>query len=197
MDQTLELSNDPAGIDTLFDKVEQILQEQQVHIGSMKVDGEFVYEDYKDYLLERIPGVKDIEIETLTLQQYFHEVMLSANQYLDRLIPGLTHLSGEFYKNSGTEAWNGLNDVIEGLLWVSQMVHFGTGDKLEGIDGAEFEKASEQLNQKVKDLLGAVESEDTTLIGDLLQYEVLESLKELKAHIQKTIDNEVVRHDVN
>lgn len=198
LEHSWECENDRSQLGALFRKIEHLLEENAVHIGKMVVDGREIFEEYREYIENRVDAVKLIEIETVTLQQYADELILEIRNYLNRALPEIPSLTTEFYQGGSKEAWSRLNELLEGLQYVLQYMNIVYEQRQIQYDNLEiFGAGSQMISSSVSELMEAVQEQNTTMIADILLYEILEGLSTFKEEMQNTIDNEVVPHDLN
>lgn len=97
------------------------------------------------------------------------EILITARNYMERLIPGIDTISEKFI-NGENEAMKDLLDGIEGIQYVAKVL------TLIEIDV----NIIESLNSYLNEIISAIENEDYILVGDLIKYEVIPVLSEVK-----------------
>lgn len=97
------------------------------------------------------------------------EILITARNYMERLIPGIDNISEKFI-NDENEAMKDLLDGIEGIQYVAKVL------TLIEIDV----NIIESLNSYLNEIISAIENEDYILVGDLIKYEVIPVLSEVK-----------------
>ena len=106
------------------------------------------------------------------------EILITAKNYMERLIPGIDNISEKFI-NGEKEAMEDLLDVVEGIQYISKVL------KLIEIK----ENIIEFLNSYLNEIINAIENEDYILIGDLMKYELIPVLLEVKSIIGLEVNN--------
>jgi hypothetical protein len=197
MEDVWEYSNDLLGIDHLFNKVDDLLDDSEYHISYIVVDGMEVYEDFKDYLSEHIGSVMNVQVIVQTIQEMSDNLLISTESYLENALPEVEELYKQFYQGPTQDSWNKLVLLFEGLQWLFHLTELIEKNRP---DLEDWEQCVNHI-QKLKDSLGGMEeamkSNDTIFIGDNLFYETLSSLKGFQANVKRIIDHKVVRPDVN
>jgi hypothetical protein len=197
--QEIEINNEQSDIDSLFNRINETLEKSGLYLSHMNIDGIEVYNDYYEYILGKLDGIKSITIEMITLRQWVDNMLLSMKDYVDRIVPETSRLSEQFYQNLNT-AWGEFVQLMEGLQWITStlnVIDSLSKEKLYYTNWNDFLQLFSSIQQELKDLEDAVQNKDTVLIGDILQYEVKPLLENLQKTVNNTIDNEVKRHDLN
>lgn len=196
-DKTYTYSNDEAGINEMFSIIMEKVAETDLHISHLEIDGEEVYENHGEYILERLNSVENVEVIVKTTKELINETLLSTESYLDRAIPEIQILVDEFYQNPTEESWHKLGQLLEGVQWIAQMVL--TIDQFEEklANWDEYLTCIATLQNELPNLMEAMEHRDALLIADIIQYEVLPVIESLQNTITETIDNEGERSDIS
>jgi hypothetical protein len=197
--QELEINNEQSDVDSLFNQINATLEKSGLYLSHMSIDGIEVYDDYYEYILDKLDEVKIIHIEMITLRTWIDNMMVSMKDYVDRIVPETSILSDQFYQNR-TTAWEDFVKLMEGLQWITSTLNVIDSLSKEQSYYAnwnDFLQLFTSIQQELKDLEDAVHNKDTVLIGDILEYEVKPLLENLQKSINNTIGNGVKRHDLN
>lgn len=200
LDQSIEYTNELTSIDECFEKINHLLSDSNYVLSHLEIDGVEVYEDHHDYLATHITSVNNIIVKVTTFKQILQEIVLDLDSYLDRVIPETKQLADDFYKSPDKSAWERLTQLLEGLQWIMQAIqpiYTLKDNNLPFSNSLVYEAISMELTEQFTELERALVNADLVLVGDLLKYEVMERLDKLKSELQTTIDNEVIRHDLN
>lgn len=200
LDQTIYYPNEIGSIEECINKISQVLELSQFVFSHLEIDGVEVYEDFQDYLIARVTDILVIKVRVRTYKQLLNETVLSLEQYLIRMIPETLELANQFYQGPVQESWSKLEQVLEGLQWVLQAIYpiyTLRGNELPYKNSLEYSVISTNLSEKFHELEISLSRSDLVLTGDLLKYEIVEQLSQLNTIIQTTIENEVVRNDLN
>lgn len=177
--QTEEFENSASAIETLLTRIQQILDQENLELSHLVIDGIPVYQDYENYLNEKIETITEIVAETLKLKPLIEETLDSAFAYITKATALLKPLADTYYQSPGPEAWNRLADLFEGVGWL-----LDTMNRIDQIDQLnqylpnydiwnEYVQAMKVLSQQIPELEQAMINKDHVLIGDLLLYEIL------------------------
>jgi hypothetical protein len=189
LEQVIEYSNELDSIDAMFGEIEQTLDDSIFVLSHLNIDGEEVFEDYYDYIRERLTGIQVITTILITKEQLVHERIVMMFDYLSESIPHIKPLADRYYLANDEEVWKGLQWIDVTLLTIDNL---GIADYAEKMSGKR-----EQMGEIVGQMDSAVMNKDKTYIGDLLQYEVIPFLQSVKEIASQIIDSEVVRDDLN
>lgn len=138
-----------------------------------------------------------VDNNTKPLKELLDQMMISANQYLDRALPEIKNLAESFYQSPSDETWKSLLQLLEGIQWLFKFMNSVVQGKDFYENWAKFEEISTKLQDQLYHLEEAVQSRDVTMIGDILLFEVVLILETAKGEILYTIDKEDIRHDLN
>jgi hypothetical protein len=198
--ETIQYSNEASSIEPCFSQINQLLNGNDYVLSHLEIDGVDVYENHLDYISDRILNIQVIVVIVNTFKQTLDESIINLEAYLTRAIPVTIALADEFYKGSDKESWNKLGQLFEGLQWVMQAlepVYTMRNNELVYKNSLQYSVLSSELTDQILELEKALSHSDMVLVADLIKYEILDILQRLRAEIQITIDNEVVRHDLN
>ena len=106
------------------------------------------------------------------------EILITAKNYMERLIHGINSLSERFI-NGEKDVMKDLLDVVEGIQYISKVL----------ILIEIKENIIESLNSYLNEIINAIENEDYMLIGDLMKYELIPVLLEVKSRIGLEVNN--------
>ncbi len=196
-DQIVELENKKDSAEEVVRLIDEFADKQNLLFSHMVIDDQEIYEDPFDYVIERWREIHSIEIVFRTPKEYAGEVLLSISDYLSRAVPGMRFLVDACYKGLNEESWGNLAEFLEGLQWIHLVL---SGIKQERFPVGQTEPyilLYDRLEHMLPQLASAVERSDSILIGDLLNYEIVPFMESIQAEVQKTIDNEVPRNDIN
>lgn len=179
-----ELSENP--VEKILSIIEHEAKEQALVFTGIKVDGEEVYDQIEEVLLNNINEIQVIESILVTEEQLYFETVSSLLAYVKRSLIELPILADEMYETSVSAAsWGKLVDFIEGLQWIQTTAVYY--EKYQST--LDFSKELENLNL-------AVLQKDNILIGDIIQYEIIPRYQEIENVLAKVI-NEGEIHDKN
>ena len=156
-------------------------------ISELRINGERV-DPIEEAALKAIPGA-DTKVEitlTRTDERSLADTLGEADAYLQKLETGFEEVSNKIRNESNAEAYKMLGEGINGLMTILDLFDYLQGRA--GIDeelGQEFKTFIGELNEKSQELNDAQESQDPTLIADILEYEFVESIQELRTYLTR------------
>lgn len=110
------------------------------------------------------------------------EVLKTASEYIEKLKEAILTVSKHL---QGSQYQNGLNmipSIADGLNWLTAVIE-NTGDVLKS------EISINEINDKLNEIVEALESQDNILVGDLFEYELLPILENAEKVINDSIAN--------
>lgn len=202
-DQTLEVENSKDVIDKILNEIDTIIVNSSKILSHMIIDGLEVYENYYDYFLDNIRVIEKVEIVALTYKELVDDILASTLSYLERTPDIIESLADKFYKNSDTDAWNDLNDLLGGISWiVNTSSSIDQDERLKDIvsryeDWNLYVKELFSLQKILPDFENALSSGDNVTIADILSYEIIAIFKEMAGRLSSLVSVEANLYDLN
>lgn len=197
LEETIQFDNHAQVIEPLFQMINDRLANSEYHFSHLLVDGIEVYDDFAEYIEEHIGQIKTIEVIVKTVKQLTHDILISAETYVQRATPEINHLIDELYQGPTEQTWLKFQQFLEGIEWINQMLVSIDQSTYHPHNWEEFLPVMATLQMELKNLEESMQSGDYILIADIIQYEFLEQLNKLNQVIKTTIDHEVIRDDTN
>lgn len=180
--QVRKYENTASAVAELVTDINQTITETDLVFSHLQIDGVDVYENHYEYLLEKVGTLQDIHVILKTKSEVAAELQGSMNDYLKRALPIIEQLSEQFYQGATAEAWNEFTNLIDGLQWIMSAL-----DMLRQHADEEaanyYKEVHSKLSSILEELMEATEAQDTVTIADMIQYEIAESLTELKQNV--------------
>lgn len=98
------------------------------------------------------------------------EILLSAYEYIPKLYKGIQTVVSQYRESKIIEANEMIVAITEGLQWLTEAIGLTRDAQKEAINVFE-------INDSIAEIIEALENEDTVLLADLLEYELLEKLQ--------------------
>ena len=114
--------------------------------------------------------MKNEKIETLRI----------ADEYLDNLKIGITNIVNLIQEGNEIVGMKKIIPVFDGMGYISNAVTLTKDIQKEKIE-------LEDLNNQLNEMIEAFENEDYILLGDLLNYELLPVIEEMKNKVSLSI----------
>lgn len=93
-----EFQNKESEITKIFDYINQIINKKNIFLKSMEIDGVEIYDDFYEYLLDKMESINKVEVKTQTLNQLIDDVVYDSWEYIVKAIPLIKRLSASFKK---------------------------------------------------------------------------------------------------
>lgn len=186
--QEYTFENNEKGTNDLIEMVNETLNTENLFFSHLVIDGQEVYTEHADYILEHIEEVMKIKLEVSTVNEFVANLLVSLNEYTKRGIPEVEKVIGEFYQNPTEDSWETLKLLLEGIGWIYQTIKSidSTKHTIAGWD--EFLKSIATFDVELPNLLEAMENRDATLIADIIQYEILPQFRIINAETENNFE---------
>lgn len=167
----LIFAGEGASSPALANNVDQILNERQLVLTGLKLDGLEVSQEELPVLLGQNGG-EMLELSACTPVQLVREALEEAGTYLPRLVRGLRQAAASFLSGREGEGIPLFLQAIDGLRWFQYLAEglFNFGRLVSPPSGLAGQL--EDYRARLSELLAAWENKDYLLIGDLLDYEI-------------------------
>ena len=197
LDNTIQLNNEVSSIE-IMNIINENLRVRDLILDRMIVDGRIVQEDFEEYLSDQIRDLKIVEVHTIPWKEWMDDALIMALQYIERAVLGVQKLSDDFYRGNTEDIWQKLEQLLEGIQWLAELI---SNLEQKGVQYYPSWNTSISLTFSLRGLLDNLEEGMTTSnlvsVADVLAYEVKPLLETLTQDIQRTVDAEVKRYDLN
>ena len=134
--------------------------------------------------------MKSLEIETATLAEILERNILNAQNYLQKLLPGIEKTAEIFRSGNEQEANQLFLQIIDGMDWFSQVMEIVIQVKQFEPDrpiysGKSLQDQKNQFADLTRQMLEANKNKDWVLLADLLEYELLPYYQEWNDFLPK------------
>lgn len=110
------------------------------------------------------------------------EALITANEYLNNLEGGIHQVVEAFQQEDENKGCSLIPLVADGINWIVDVINLSRDIQKEDIDVS-------QINEKLEEVVEAIENEDYILVGDLFEYEVLPIIEEVHKKIRDIVAN--------
>lgn len=104
--------------------------------------------------------------------------MEDINQVVESLIVQINEISDKFYQQSDKKRFHQFQDILSGLLTLTDCL-----EQLKQSTGKVYIEQDHYI-EILTNAMNALEGQDETLLADILQYDLLEILMELKGNLE-------------
>lgn len=141
------------------------------------VNGKELPIDSKITLKTPADQIQTLEIEIAPLGQIVNRNLANAQDYLQKLVPGVARAADLFRLGNEQEANQYFLNIIDGMGWFSQVVltisqAIGLDYESDLFEGRSLQDRFEHLTDLTKQLLEANKNKDWVLVADLMEYEI-------------------------
>lgn len=198
-----EFKNKESEIPKIFDYINQIINEKNIFLKSMEIDGIEIYDNFYEYFLDKMESINIIEIKIQTLNQLIDDVIYDSGEYIVKAIPLIERLSVSFKKNPTEKSWQELGNLFSGIEWILET--YRNIDQYKNLSELvsnyyiwnEYVVELEKLKQSLPDFFEAINNKDTILIGDILEYEINPLFESISEKLDKLAKKDVNNQNAN
>ncbi|GAA5415662.1 hypothetical protein Pryu01_00693 [Paraliobacillus ryukyuensis] len=196
-EKVINLQNQLTSVSEIFMHIKNHLDETEKKFSHMEFDGEEIYEDFEEVIIERLSNLEVLEVVFVTLNELLNDLYHTGESYLKRALPEIRKTFDLFYQGSTEMAWTNMEQILIALNWVNQLV-----DSIDKLDHKpsnweEYVVAITTIRNELPQLEDGIKAKDSTLIADILNYEIVPGLEALKQALTKSIDLEGERKNAN
>lgn len=189
---TTEVNQDEQLFNTIIEKVNEAMTEEEKVFSHLIIDGTEVFEDHEAYIQQHLGEMMEIHIITRTKQEIIDDILQSIHSYLERAIPAIDELVNESFTGFTDESWLGIAQLTEGMEWMLQFIEALREADEHPTNWQEINESFTHCEEQFKVLLQAVEENDTMHITDVLSYEIVPAYEDLKYQVKAAIEDESV-----
>ncbi|BDB02558.1 hypothetical protein [Clostridium botulinum] len=110
------------------------------------------------------------------------EALRTASEYILNLKNGIKTASENFQSGNEEEGSNLVSLIADGINWVTQVLELTKDVHKEEVN-------FDELNNKLEEIVEAIEFRDFILVGDLFQYEILPEVENMEEIINNSLLN--------
>ncbi|WP_446897215.1 hypothetical protein ACSVC9_09300 [Clostridium sp. LBM24168] len=110
------------------------------------------------------------------------QLLKTASDYIINLKSGIAKAADCFQTGDDQKGFSLVTSISEGLNWLTQALEASK-------DALKREISINELNEKLEEIVEAMENQDTILVGDLLQYELIPVVENIEESVNESILN--------
>lgn len=177
-----------SGMKKMFARIDEAMRDFGVYYSHLVVDGEAIYENPRGYVEQGLDYINEIEVMFFTAEQYLQQVMGIVNDYLLKALPAMKGVADEFYGRPDDDSWERFSITIEGLQKLVEIINSVISDPVFSSKIGDFSYIGEKIGTELIKLKEAAEWGDMTLVGDIVNYEIVPFVESLHKAVSKLID---------
>ena len=185
----------PAGLDELFSRIDDAMNEFQVYFSHLKVDGEDLSDSSRENLTAQMDKIQDVEVIFQTAEQYLMQVVRIMEHFIEQSVPVMKLVANDFYGHYDNDTWERFNLIVTIFTEIVQTIRglVSNSDFRGKVDI--FGKLGEDIVKELTALNEAIVGNDMILAADLLLYELKPFVENLHTALQELSRSE--RHDIH
>ncbi len=151
--------------------------EQPLLIAHLKLNGRDMLPDSEETRGVLVSEIQTLEIETSTLSESILRNIDNAEEYLNKLLPGIERAAELFRSENELEANKFFIKIVDGIDWLSQVFQIviaaqNRRPETYEINGTTIKARQDKLKELIQQMATANENQDWVLLADLLEYEI-------------------------
>ncbi|MCG7344361.1 hypothetical protein MHZ92_09460 [Sporosarcina sp. ACRSL] len=160
-------------------------------------DGEEVYDEHEEYLESNLDEIKELEVVIKTEKEFMNDVLLSAEEYLQRAIPDVCALANDFNRVPTNDTWERFDMLLGGVEWLNDMLKVVSTSKERPSNWETYHKLTSNMQAELSKLGKAIEKKKNNQISAIIKSGLLPIFERLEKEFGETIDLEFVRRNLN
>lgn len=160
-------------------------------------DGTEVYDEHEEFLEQKLESIEELHVVIKTEKEFMNDVLLSAEEYLQRAVPELRTLADDFNRVPTADTWDRFELLIGGADWLNDMLKVVNNSQERPSDWKTFQKLTSTLQAEVSKLGKALEKKKNREISSILKNGFLPVFEQLEKAFGETIDSEFIRKNLN
>lgn len=194
-EQHIEYKEKPAA-DEVIERINESLTEG-FYFSHFISDGVEVYDEHEEFLESNLDEIKELQVIIKTEKEFMNDVLLSAEEYLQRAIPETSALADEFSRVPTRDTWDRFDMLLGGMEWLNDMLKVVCKSDERPSNWETYHKLTSNMQAEVSKLGKAVEKKKNGQISTIVKGGLLPIFEKLEKEFGETIDTEFVRKNLN
>ncbi|NQX61925.1 hypothetical protein [Paenibacillus qinlingensis] len=186
------LSNSAESVEDVFSQVNGLIEDENLYIERVFVDGVEIHEDIRGYLLLRLSEIKKVEFIFISRRGHMMQRLIDTVNYLSSALPEVEALSSQIYNKMTDKTWSKISHLFEGIQFILKVYEAFTEMDNLNVYRQEYEVHLQVLIKEIRNIEIALSNSDYTLLADLIKYEIFPALTQLKDISLKIVEVEGV-----
>ncbi|MCM3711664.1 hypothetical protein [Sporosarcina luteola] len=194
-EQQIEYTEMPS-VDEVIERINDSVTEGH-YFSHFIADGQEVYDEHEEYLEHKLDTIEELEVVIKTEKEFMNDVILSAEEYLQRAIPEARTLADDFGRVPTNETWDRFDMLVGGMEWLNDMLKLVSNSTERPSDWKTYHQLMSHMQAEVSKLGKAVEKRKKGEISTIIKNGLLPVFEQMEKEFGTTIDSEFVRKDLN
>ncbi|MGD6940730.1 hypothetical protein ACQCT6_01665 [Cytobacillus gottheilii] len=188
MNMEFTFENSEIGTTKLIEKINELIVDSDQFFSHLNIDGIEIYSEHIDYILDNIAEIKEITLKLSTVEEFVSNLLVSLYDYTNGGIPEIKKMVEELYQDPTDQTWETLTLLLEGIGWIYQTVKSIDGIEHNIVGWEEVLKSIATFDTELPNLMEAMENKDSTLIADIILYEILPQFEIINAETERNFE---------
>lgn len=194
-EQHIEYNETPS-VDEVIERINESVLEGY-YFSHFIFNGTEVYDEHEEYLESNLDGITELEVVIKTEKEFMNDVLLSAEEYLQRAIPDVSTLATNFNRVPTSETWDRFEMLLGGVEWLNDMLKVVCNSSERPSNWQMYQQLTSNMQAELSKLGKAVEKKKNVQISTIIKNGLLPIFERLEKKFGETIDSEFVRKNLN
>lgn len=194
-EQYIEYKEKPS-VDDVIERINESVEEGH-YFSHFVADGNEVYDEHEEFLESNLDEIKELEVVIKTEKEFMNDVLLSAEEYLQRSIPEVSKLAKDFSRVPTGDTWDRFEMLLGGVEWLNDMLKFVCNSKERPSNWKMYQQMTSNMQAELSKIGKAVEKMKSVQISTIIKNGLLPIFERLEKEFGETIDSEFVRRNLN
>jgi len=177
-----------SGLDEMFRRIEETLQEFGVYFSHLLYDGQDVPDvEPRTYCEDNLDRINDIDVCFLTAEQLIQQVMQVMDDYIKNALPTLKVVADDLYGHPDDETWHHFDANIQGMASMLQLINSVVGMKEVSLQTDRFAELGSSIAIHLENLQNAAKLNDYTMMADIMHFELIPFLENLHTAVADVV----------
>ncbi len=168
----------------IINGIKNFVQSEGRVVSEVFIDGENI----ESIEMINFENIKKIDFFTLTPRNIMLETLQELNLYIDKLSGGIKSIIEHLASDEEREAMEIILQAINGLEWVHDVIHAVGSITNLADENKEFFDIFSRYKKNLETVVESLENKDMIMLSDVLEYEVLENIEDIKSILPMIYD---------
>ncbi|MET3682987.1 hypothetical protein ABID56_001077 [Alkalibacillus flavidus] len=179
-EETIEIDRHQDIVSKINELLLTRVDSSKLMISHLNFDGEHVYDNFEQNINQKALVVEEIEIVLQEKMRIADEIVESIHYYTVNALPELERFGEELVRGEADVNAKEVFDILDALNWLNSLSSIELLDDETPSNWNEIMITVNKIEPIIGEINESIEQNDITLLGDLIQYEVLPIFEELK-----------------
>ena len=170
-------------LDTYWKEINKKWRSEKTVVEYIEVNGEKFYSNIEKVIVDNFERIQSLNIYTISEVNLLKETISELSQYTEKMLSESGNIGDLFYGEMDEDKWNKFFSFSQGLEWMFQALNSITflmdNNNFQRDHIIRVQNVEKQFEEKVTLLAEAIQSQDITSVGDIVNFEFLPIFEEI------------------